>query len=140
MRVTLLRDIPNVGRKYDIKEVNDGYARNFLLARGMAKMAAEESFYPRINPAVQKTLIEKELSKIAGAILTFKKEVNKEGHLFAAIHQKDICQKIEEEYRIELNPKDIIIDSPIKRVGEHEIKIKKGDKSISLKAAVQPLN
>ena len=139
MRVVLLRDIPKIGRKYEVKEVNDGYARNFLIARGMAKIAAEGSFYSKTNPAVQETLLEKGLARIADAVITFKKETNKEGHLFAAIHEKDIVQKINEEHNFQLNPEDIIIDSLIKRVGEHEIKIKKGNKSISLKVAVQSL-
>ncbi|MBI4692217.1 MAG: 50S ribosomal protein L9 [Candidatus Terrybacteria bacterium] len=132
MKIILLQDVPNAGRKYEIKNVSDGYARNFLFPRKLAEIAAPKSIQAmeikrkqlEQKKQIQQDLFEKNLESLNGAKVVIKEKTNEKGHLFAAIHPKEISRAIKEQHHIDIPPEMIELDKPIKEKGEYKIKIK----------------
>lgn len=131
MKVILQKDIPNLGDAGDIKDVADGYARNYLLPKKLVLLANESS-----KKAIehQKKLIKlkkekrkKESEKIAeglsGVEITIEAQVGEEGKLFGSVTSMDIAAKLLEK-GFEVDKRKILLDAPIKQEGEFEITIK----------------
>jgi large subunit ribosomal protein L9 len=131
MKVILQKDIPNLGDAGDIKDVADGYARNYLLPKKLVLLANESS-----KKAIehQKKLIKlkkekrkKESEKIAeglsGVEVTIEAQVGEEGKLFGSVTTMDIAAKLLEK-GFEVDKRKILLDAPIKQEGEFEITIK----------------
>jgi len=131
MKVILLRDVPTVGRKHEVKEVADGYARNFLIARGLAQLATQgaqaEVARSRVNKEVQRTLLKKELSALTKGGITLTREANEEGHLFAGIHAGDIAVELSQKIGIQLKSEHIVLEKPIKTIGSYTIPVVVGE-------------
>jgi len=131
MKVILLRDVKNIGRKYDVKEVNDGFARNGLIAKGSAAAATPENLgrykgeIDRLkNQAVaKKEILNSGLKKISGLKIELTGNNNQKGHLFAAIHKEQIIQALAEKTGITLDPDWLVLSKPIKTIGEHELQV-----------------
>lgn len=132
VKVIFLENI-NEHKVGDIKNVPDGYARNFLLPKGIAKLATEGEI--KNLESKLKILMEEEEKKVAAAEeiaekvsktkLTLKEEVNEEGHLYGAVTAKEISESLKEK-KLLIEPASIVIDEPIKELGEFEIIIKVG--------------
>lgn len=145
MKVIFLQDVPRVGRKYDIKEVNGGYAMNFLLPRKLAVLAtpkatAEMEIRKKeivIEREVQEDLLEKNLEEIKGKTITIKAKADEKGHLFSAIHEKMIVEELEKEHRAQIDEKFIALQKPIKEIGEFEVPIVVKDKKSFFKLIVE---
>jgi len=136
MKVILLQDIPKIGRKYEVKDVADGYARNFLIPREMALYATPQEV-KRIE--AMKTKYEKErkekeemlqesLTQLEGKVLTIKAKANEKGHLFAGIGKEEISAFLKEEIKTYIPAEYIKLPRPIKEIGEYKITISVGDK------------
>lgn len=130
MRVVLIQDIKNIGKKGDIKEVSDGYARNFLLPRNLVSAATESAVKLALKIKSKQLETEKinqekteELAKIIAGKKVIIKAKEKKGKLFGSITAKNIAQELKKG-EIEISEKFIILESPIKEVGEYEIKIR----------------
>jgi len=129
MKVILLDNVRKVGQKGEIVEVNDGYGRNFLIKRGLAKIAAGGNLKEVENKKALKkkqeesqNLENKErFKKINQSQVKIRKPVNKEGRLFAAVHKKDIAQEVG------LSEENIILNKDIKELGTFEIDFKLGE-------------
>jgi len=147
MKVIFLSDVPRVGKKYDTKEVNDGYAMNFLLPRKLAVLAtpkalAELEMHKKeiaIEREVQEDLLMKNLEEIKGKAIVIKGKTNELGHLFSAIHKKEIVEAMKEQNRADISEEFIILDKPIKGVGEFEIPISIKGKKSSFKLIVEKI-
>lgn len=145
MKVIFLHDVPRVGKKYDIKEVNDGYAMNFLFPRKLAQTAtpravAELQMHQKeiiLEREVQADLLMKNLEEIKEKVIVIKSKANDQGHLFSAIHKKEILEAMKEQHRAEISEEFIILEKPIKAVGEFEIPISFKDKKSSFKLVVE---
>lgn len=146
MKVILLRDIKNVGRKYEIKEVNDGFARNGLIARGSAlpatpenlgKMKAEMELVAKAAQ-VRSDLLSEGLKGLKDLTITLSAKANPEGHLFAAIHPREIVKEVEKISGIKIDP-TWIETKPIKSVGEHGINLKIDNKKATFRVQVNNL-
>lgn len=130
MKVVLIQDIKNIGKKGDIKEVSDGYARNFLLPRNLVLAATESAVKQALEVKSKQLEAEKinqektkELAKIiAGKKITIKAK-EKKGKLFGSITAKNIAQELKKE-NVEISEKSIVLESPLKEIGEYEIKIR----------------
>lgn len=130
MKVILLQDVKNLGKKWDIKEVSDGYARNFLLPEKLVEMATN-SVLKKVDKLKEKEVhLQKEgLEKTQelASVLQGKEIVisakEKEGKLFGSISAKDIVKVLKKD-NILLPTSAIELESPIKEIGEYEIKIK----------------
>jgi len=131
MRVIFLKDVPRVGKKYDVKDVNDGYAMNFLLPRKLAEAATPKAIAEleqkkkniQIEKEIQTELLLKNLEEIKGKVVTMRGKANEKGSLFQAIHAKEIVDAMASEHHIQIALNCIALDKPIKETGEHEIKI-----------------
>ncbi len=147
MQVIFLHDVPRVGKKYDVKEVNDGYAVNFLLPRKLAviatpKAVAELEMRQKeivLEREVQESLLLKNLEEIKGKTITIKGKANELGHLFSAIHKKEIVEAMKEQNRADIGEEFIVLEKPIKQVGEFEIPISIKGKNSSFKLIVEKI-
>lgn len=133
MKVILLRDVPRVGRKYEVKDVPDGYAFNMLLPQKLAERATPETLKRLENQKAKHALEVAETDKAFGEALkkaidaeaTVAAEANEEGHLYRAIHADDIVKAFKEK-GIELDERAIMIEAPIKHIGAHTVKLSSG--------------
>lgn len=132
MKVILLHDTPNIGRKYDIKNVSDGYARNFLFPRKLAQIATTQNIQTiekqkkqhEQEKEIQKDILEKNIEALEGLEISITEKTNEKGHLFAGIRKEEISKILKEQKHINI-PADIIeLEKPIKKIGEYEIKVK----------------
>lgn len=147
MKIILLKDVAKVGRKYDVKDVSDGYASNMLIPRGLAKVATPDAIKKieelKSNDLtakkIQEELLLKNLEVIKNLIITLKGKVNDKGHLFAGITKEMIANELEKETKFKLDPESIKLSKPIKEVGEHLVKIEIGGKSAEFKFEVSAL-
>ncbi|MEK7219262.1 MAG: 50S ribosomal protein L9 [Patescibacteria group bacterium] len=131
MKVIFLKDVPRVGKRHDIKEVPDGYAMNFLIPRGLAQTATPKAVAELelrkkevvIEREVQETLLLKNLEEIKGKIVMMKSKANDKGHLFSAIHKKEIIEELKRQQNANIDEDFIVLEKPIKEIGEFEIPI-----------------
>lgn len=131
MRVILLQDVENLGKKYDIKEVKDGYARNFLIPKGLARLATKEALeWLETQKEIEAKKAEEELKKVqekASAIdgqeIIIPVKVGKEGQLFESITSQKISEKLR-EMGFEIKKTRINLPNPIRELGEFPVKIK----------------
>jgi large subunit ribosomal protein L9 len=132
MKVVLLKKVEKLGDKGEIKEVADGYARNFLIAQGLAQPATDnivkqvKENLDKIKEEGEKKLEEakKVIDEIKNKTLSIKKKAEK-GKLFEAVKEKDVAKLIDKKG---ITEKNISIPSPIKKAGQYEIEIKISDK------------
>ena len=131
MKVLLLKDVKNIGKKGDIKEVNDGYVRNFLFPQKLAIFADQKVIAENRNKIeMEKSNKEKELQKISeifsllkGKKVVIKKTVNEKGHLFASIHDTEIIEAIKKQIDINIDKNWIVEFDPIREIGEYDLEL-----------------
>ena len=131
MKVIFLKDVPRVGKKYDVKEVNDGYAMNFLLPKKLAKMATPKAVTELeiqkrgvvIEREIQENLLLKNLEEIKGKTIIIKSKANEKGNLFSAIHKKEIIEEMKRQHKADIGEEFIVLEKPIKKIGEFEIPV-----------------
>jgi large subunit ribosomal protein L9 len=131
MKVILLKDVPNTGKKNDIKEVSSGFARNFLIPKGLAVVADNDSL--KKLELKQKTdseravgelkEVEAIVSKIDGQEVEIEVKVGSEGQLFQSISKQKISERLK-EIGFNVDKDDVVLETPIKEVGEFPIKLK----------------
>ena len=131
MKVILSKDVQGLGRKGQIKEVSDGYARNFLIARhlalpatsaALAQIQKEESEHEAKVKRDQFLALENK-KKIDGKIITLIAKANGT-KLFAGIHEDKIASVINEKFHLAITPKQVIIPLAIKQLGASQVEIK----------------
>lgn len=131
MRVILLQDIENLGKKYEVKEIKDGYARNFLIPQGLAKPATKEAMiWLETQKEIEAKKAEEELKKIQekataidGQEVIIPVKMGEEGQLFESITSQKISEKLK-ELGFEIKKTQIDLKEPIKELGEFPIKIR----------------
>ena len=144
MRVIFLQDVPRVGKRHDVKDVNDGYAMNFLLPRKLAEVANPKNLAELerrkkeivVEKEIQVDLLEKNLEELAGKVVHLKAKADDKGHLFAGIHKKEIAEALARE-RMQVSEEYIDLEKPLKTLGEFEIPVKVGEKKSSFKLVVE---
>lgn len=138
MKVIFLKDVVKVGKRNDVKEVNDGYAINFLFPNKLAERATDKSIKElelkkkelTVQREIQEELLVKNLEEIKGKVIIIEAKANEKGSLFSSIHKKEILEAMQKEHRATINEEFLILEKPIKEVGEFEIPINiKGKKS-----------
>ena len=131
MKVILLKDVEKIGKKYEIKEVAAGYARNFLIPNGFVKLATKEALiWLETQKEIEAKKSEEELkvfqdkaTALDGQEITIAVKVGKEGQLFESINSQKISEKLK-ELGFETKKSQIVLEEPIKTFGEFPIKIK----------------
>ena len=131
MKIILSQDINGVGRKGEVKNVSDGYARNFLLPNKLGQIATPAAIasaeklrkQAEQDKDVQKDILEKNIKSLKDLKVQIKAKANEKGHLFSIIHPDEISKILKEEHHLDIPSKLIEIEKPIKEIGEHIIKI-----------------
>ncbi|NLZ96591.1 MAG: 50S ribosomal protein L9 [Candidatus Magasanikbacteria bacterium] len=134
MKVLLLQDIKGTGNKGQILEVSDGYARNFLLPKKLAKIASKELINQfkqseeRENKLMEQELKanQKKASQIDGEEIEIKVKASATGTLYSAIGSAKIVEEIKKQIKSNIKSEQVVLNKPIKEIGEYKIKIKFG--------------
>lgn len=132
MKVILKQDVKGLGKKDEIVNASDGYAKNYLIPRGIAVEATSGNVNETVNK--QKAAADKKqreldtakefASKLKDKTVVIKAKAGENGKLFGAIAGKDIADAIKNQYKIEIDKKKIVLDDPIKTLGDHNVEIK----------------
>lgn len=131
MKVVLLVNIKGIGQMGDIKNVSDGYGRNFLLPRRMAKLATSSSLIEAESLKLRlASLLEVEMkdaeavaSKLSDFNIEISRRASKTGTLYDGIEKSDIVEAIKTSSNIELTENMVLLGEHIKKVGEYAIDI-----------------
>lgn len=134
MKVLLIKDVKGLGKTGEVKEVKDGYGKNFLIGKGVALHATNEVL--KKYESQQKKLKEQEAAQIAEAKeiaekinstkLTIRHKVGANGHLIGSVTNKEISEALKTEFNIEVDKKHIVLEKKIKSVGIFEVDCKLG--------------
>ena len=132
MKVILTQDVKGQGKKDQIVEVSDGYARNFLLPKKLAIMADAKALNEAKNKEASKnhkvaveTAEAKDIaSKLEGIIVKIVSKSGTDGKLYGAVTNKDVADALEAQHKIVIDKKKITISTPIKSYGKYEIDVK----------------
>jgi len=147
MKVIFLKDVPKVGKKYEVKNVSDGYAVNFLIPRGFVELASDNAIkrvellksQEDTQKKIAEDLILKNIKSLDGVTIEMEEKANDKGNLFAGIHINALVPEIEKQTNLTILPEHILLDKPIKNIGEHEVEVKIQDKSVKFKVLVKSL-
>ncbi len=132
MKVVLLQDIKGLGKKYDIKDVSDGYARNFLIPKKLAE-AATGAALKRVADLKSKMEAEREklvaelkaeAEKIKSKKIVFKMKTGEKGEVFGSVTARDIKDELEKLGVFHATP---VLSKPIKTLGETKVEINFGE-------------
>lgn len=134
LKVFLTKDYENLGKKGDIVEVNDGYVRNFLLPQGIVILVSGKMEEARIYSLKQKELKQKNETikafslkdKLNGATVIISAEAGEGGKLFGSVTKVEIAEAIKQELKLSIDKKSIEIDTPIRSLGKHPVKVSFG--------------
>ncbi len=129
MKIVLLEDIKKIGKKGEIKEISDGYARNFLFPKKLAQPATEDAIKEALENKKEIERQQKSVlnnlrniaSQLKGKIFILKAK-EKNGKLFGSVSAREINQAIKKS-GIEIEEKSILLQEPLKKTGTYEVKI-----------------
>lgn len=131
MKVILLQDVPGTGKKNQVLNVSDGFARNYLLPRKWAVEASESSVkeIERRNAAQrQKELEERNAAEslahsLKGKVITLSAKCGDKGRLYGGVTGQEIAQALKEQHGVEIDKRKIEVAGAIRTVGEYEVQI-----------------
>ena len=146
MKVILLKDASRVGRKYEIKNVADGFAINSLIPLGIAvpattsyiKMMEEKKKRDVIVKEEYKKAFEYAMSKLTVGKLTVSGKANEKGHLFAGITKSQVIDEFKNQTGVILSNEHFEMDKSLKEVGDHTVEIKIDDQKYKLVINIKP--
>lgn len=132
MEVILKQDVKELGKKDSLVKVSDGYAKNFLIPKGLAVPATAGNINDMKNKQqAQADKQARELAagketaaKLEGKSFTLKVKCGENGKLFGAISNKDVADAIKKELGITIDKKKVNIDEPIKQLGTYDVKVR----------------
>ena len=145
MKIILLKDIPKIGKKNEVKDVADGYALNFVLPRKLGVKATESEVKKLMalqaqsdtEKKIQEDLLKKSLEEVSAITVTITEKVNEKGHLFVGIHADRVAKEIEKVSGICLDSHYIELEKPLKEVGEYIIPVSAMGKKGKVKVVVE---
>ena len=134
MKIILTQDIRGKGKKGQMIEAAEGYARNFLIPKGLAVLASAENVNTMKMQQKAKAKAEAEAKAAAetiaealkGAMVKIAAKGGEGGKLFGAVTGKEIAAALKEQYQMEVDPKKLILEEPIKSFGTYQVKAKLG--------------
>jgi large subunit ribosomal protein L9 len=132
MKLLLRSDVSGVGKRGDIVDVADGYARNYLVPKGFAIKAspgvtrqAEMMRRSRaIKDATDRASAEEIAKVLVPAVITIPRRAGNEGRLFGSVTVADVAEAVQAQKGIELDRRDLHLDEPIKSLGQHYVNAK----------------
>lgn len=148
MKVIFLSNVPRIGKRDEVKEVNTGYAQNFLFPRKLAVPATDQALLQlnkdkntRIaEKSIQEKLLEKTIETLSANRITIKKKSNDKGHFFSKFDVKEILDAVDKELKIKLTKDMVELKSPITTVGEHTILVHANGKKTEIVIEVESIS
>ena len=132
MKVVLKQDVRNLGKKGELVETSDGYARNFLFPRNLAAEAdnkamnelknAESSKQFKIDTQIKQATTSK--NKLEGQVFKMTAKAGSNGRLFGSVTSKEIAQEIKKQYAISVDKRKVTLDTDIKAFGTYNATVK----------------
>jgi len=127
MKVILLTDVKDLGKKDQIVNVSDGYGQNYLIPRKLARAATEGAVNDAKDKqraknekmARQKKMAQDAAKALAGSVVTVRVKVGDNGKLFGAVSTKDIADALKAQKEIDIDRKKLEIKEPIKQIGKY---------------------
>lgn len=132
MKVILVQDVKNLGKEGDVKDVADGYGRNYLIPRGLVVEATQGNLKENEERAIrlqkrkdrEKAQAQKLHDRLNGKSITIKARVGEGDRLFGAVTAREIGEAASREFKVKLDKKKIDLGEPIKHLGEYPVKLK----------------
>ena len=129
MKVILLCDVKDIGKKDDIVNVSDGYARNFLYPRKWAMEATPQAVAvverkreaARKLEAERRAAAEKVAGKLAGKVVELKVKCGDKGRLYGSVTSAEVAEAVHTRYEVEIDKKKIDIKSAVRALGDYEM-------------------
>ncbi|MDO5062531.1 MAG: 50S ribosomal protein L9 [Peptostreptococcaceae bacterium] len=139
MKVIFLKDVKGTAKKGELKEVSDGYARNFLLPKGIAKEAnavnindhKQQEKGKEIKAQREEDEARELGKKIQGTCVEIFTKAGEGGRLFGAITSKDIADALSKKIDMDVDKKKILLNDPIKTLGTVDVEIKLHQKVVT---------
>jgi large subunit ribosomal protein L9 len=147
VKIILTRDVPNLGQAGDVKDVAVGYARNYLIPKGLAMKATSGALKEFERHQAAEKQREERLASRAGTLaqrlseitLTFEAKASEKGRLFGSITTADIAEALEREAGEKFDRRKHILSEPIRQVGEHVVSVRlTADVVAEVRAVVKP--
>lgn len=132
MKIVLLEDIANIGRAGEVKEVADGYGRNFLLPKKLALLATPSAL-KTAEAQLQKEKEKEqhfaaEITKLAqqleGLLITFKEKASSEDRLYGSVRDSDIARELSQLTGLDIAREKIELEEPIRQLGDYEVTVR----------------
>ena len=132
MKVVLLEDVKSLGKKGDIVELSEGYARNFIIPKKKGVEANQENLNTlKLQKANEEKIAKEKLeaakelaAKLNEASVSLTIKGGKDGRTFGSVSSKEIEEAIKSQLGLEIDKKKLVIAEPIKTFGNHEVKVK----------------
>lgn len=131
MKIVLRQDVPKVGDAGSVQTVSNGYARNFLIPKGLAvvatdgelKVAAHNLAVKERKVARQEELLRSLSDKIDGQRLTFTAKAGEQGRLYGSITASDVATALASQVSEEIDRRRVVLDEPLRSIGEHTVTV-----------------
>ncbi len=132
MKVILRADVANVGKRGDVLAVADGYARNYLVPRGLAMRASDGTLAQAesmrrardVKDAAARTAAEDIARRLVPAIIQVSARAGSEGRLFGSVTTADVAEAVADQTGLELDRRKLHLDEPIRELGTHRVLVK----------------
>ncbi len=132
MKVILKQDVKGLGKKEDMVNVSDGYARNFLFPRNVAVEASSTNInVMNTKKEAEKSKKDRELAhakelaaKVKDTVVVIKTKAGENGKLFGSITSKDIADKLKADHKLDIDKKKIVMHDALKTLGTTELEVK----------------
>ncbi len=132
MKVILLQDVKSLGKKGEVVEVSEGYARNMLLKKGLGKQATSQNMNDlKLQKANEEKMAREALAaaqKLGGELdgrqISIAVKTGGAGRVFGSVSSKEIAEEIKNQLGLEVDRKKILLDTPIKTLGTTEVAVK----------------
>jgi large subunit ribosomal protein L9 len=132
MKVILRSDVDNVGKRGDICEVSNGYARNYLLPKQLAIVATDGAVAQAasmrrardLRDAQDRSAAEEVARTLVPRVFTIKAKAGTEGRLFGSVTSSDVVEAVAEQAGVELDRRKLLLSDPIKSLGTHSVAVR----------------
>ena len=134
MKVIFQQDVRGQGKKGELKEVSDGYARNYLLPRNLAVEANKDNLNAlalkekakKAQEAKEKAAAMENAQRLKDIVTTIRAKAGANGKLFGAVTSQEIAEALKEQHGIEVEKNKLVQGEPIKSFGSYEVRCKFG--------------
>ncbi len=132
MKVILLEDVKNIGKRDEVVNVSDGYARNFLFPRKLAMEASpgatreveRKRASQRAKEMERRQEAERKAGSLRGKVITVRSRCGSQGRLYGSVTGAEVAAALKEQYSLEIDKRKIELADPVRTVGESQVTVK----------------